>query len=302
MNPLVRIGLGTAQWGLEYGIANRLGQPPEVEVAGMIEAARASGIDLLDTAGAYGTAESIIGAHAATTQFRIVTKVGAGDTSPSELSDAIARNFSDSLRRLNRHRVYGLLVHDAAALLGPDGDRLWQLLETLLADGRVERLGVSVYAPEQLEAVRARFPITLVQLPCNVFDQRFLKNDYLHRLVAEGVEIHLRSAFLQGLLLMPTYSLPEHFAGIRTHHGQMLTAMHNAGWSMLEAALGFCLAQAADRVIVGCESVGQLRGIITAVWRVAGHGFGELARFAVEDEQIILPTKWPRAKPHAASG
>jgi aryl-alcohol dehydrogenase-like predicted oxidoreductase len=291
---LARLGLGTAQWGLEYGVANATGRPSAAAVAEMLDLGWSAGIGLLDTASVYGDAETILGHAHAHQRFRIVTKLAVGGTQP--LSDSVLDGFGESLRRLGSSRVFGLLLHDANQLLGPAGDELWTCMASRKAAGAVEKLGVSVYTPQQLESVVSRFPIDIVQLPFNIYDQRFAAGGLLQRVRAAGIEIHVRSAFLQGLLLLPAERLPAYFDGMRSRHRDMHAAMGRAGWSPLEAALGFCLAQEfAGQVIVGCETPGQLQEILAAAARTSAAMPDFFSKYAVNDEAIILPTNWPKS-------
>lgn len=290
---LSKLGLGSVQWGLKYGIANTDGQPSLDTVRGLLDQAAAAGIDLVDTASAYGEAEAVLGAAEAGARFQVVSKTAAG--TPADLPGAIRKSFAQSLERLHLPQLAGLLVHDPAHLLGPQGRAAWALLEEFKAAGQVGKIGVSVYSPAQLDRIRAEYPIDLVQLPLNLYDQRFIQSASLPEARRAGVEIHVRSAFLQGLLLLAPEALSEHFAAIRDHHRRLRRAMQDGGWSPLEAALGFCLAQPdVDRVIVGCETPPQLDEIIAAARRAGTADFRPLAAYAIADEAITVPVNWPR--------
>jgi aryl-alcohol dehydrogenase-like predicted oxidoreductase len=174
------------------------------------------------------------------------------------------------------------------------GARLWDALQELKRQGLASKIGVSVYTPGQLSGILDLFPIDVVQLPFNIYDQRFLRTGLLDRLKASGVEIHARSAFLQGLLLIPPDRLPGQFEAIREHHGRFYEALDDARLSPLDGSLGFCLAQPQiDHVIVGCESASQLEEIL-AVTRRGGHGVRHPESFALDDEAIINPSRWRR--------
>ena len=264
----------------------------------MLDLARDQGITLLDTANAYGTAERILGEQrAAERGFRIVTKTAPirsldiGDEEVALMNAA----FFESLQHLETDRVYGLLVHRADELLLPGGDRLWSALQTLKTTDRVEKVGVSVYYPEQIETILPRFPIDLVQLPFNLYDQRFSQSGMLDRLKQAGIEVHARSAFLQGLLLMSPESLPVHFDSIRSHHVRLHQRMKESKASALEVSLGFCLQQAdIDAVIVGCETADQLADIIFRSNKLPDSVLRSFASFSVDDVDIIVPPNWSK--------
>src|SRR5262249_43348603 len=125
-------------------------------------------------------------------------------------ADMLVQTFERSLLRLRQQNIYGLLIHDINFLLQTGGDAVWATLRSLQGQGLVEKIGVSVYTGQQIDAVLARFDPTLVQLPINILDQRLILDGHLKKLKARGVEIHARSIFLQGLLLMHPRDVPNH--------------------------------------------------------------------------------------------
>lgn len=292
-----KLGLGTVQWGMPYGIANSTGQPTTEEVGNMLRLAKQHRVMLLDTAGTYGDAESTLGKQAAAAQgFKIVTKTPPVTSKNIRDQDVsrVAVALRESLQRLQYEQVYGLLVHHADNLLLADGERLWGALQEVKSRDLVAKIGVSVYDPGQLSRILDRYPVDLVQLPFNLYDQRFLRAGLLDRLKSLGIEVHSRSAFLQGLLLMPPDSLSSSFESIRVHHARLYRALDTAGLTPLEGSLRFCLTQfQVDRVIVGCESSGQL-GEILRVASGDNAGLSHPESFALEDESIVNPARWAR--------
>ncbi|MEW5995005.1 MAG: aldo/keto reductase, partial [Candidatus Zixiibacteriota bacterium] len=173
-------------------MSNRLGRAPKSEVGRILDYAAASGIGLLDTAAAYGISEAVLGETLSPGHpFRIVTKTRpchcAAVTAPEQ--KRVVETFHRSLRKLKQPRVYGLLVHNADDLLLPGGELLVDALHQLKAAGLVEKIGVSVYIGDQIDAVARIFTPDLVQLPVNLLDQRLIHGGHLTRLKQAGVEI-----------------------------------------------------------------------------------------------------------------
>lgn len=295
MKPLIsKLCIGTAQWGSNYGISNLTGQPNIVEVRRILYEASAANVNSLDTADSYGIAQDIIGDLGAGKALQVITKFTAPGNADVDYFSATYDAIKKSMQRMRCDRIYGLLAHSSSELLGLNGQKLWNAMETLKATGHVEKLGVSVYTPDELNRIKLLYPVELVQVPLNIFDQRFLQGDYLERLSSSGVEVHIRSVFLQGLLLMPTTDLPNYFASVRISHREFNEMLKAEGWSPLEGALGFCLAQkGVSRIVIGCQSTLQFKEILEAQKRVSGYQFKELEKFNCADENIILPTRWP---------
>lgn len=291
-----KLGLGTVQWGMTYGVANRTGRPGADEVRRMLLLGREHGIRLLDTAYAYGDAQKVLGAQGAAAQgYQIVTKtkplrvLQVGDDDVREIVTA----FDESLTSLGVESVYGLLVHGAGTLDAPGAESLWSALETFKRQGRVARIGVSVYQPAQLQRILDRYPIDLVQLPFNVYDQRFKEQGLLRRLQGMRVEIHARSVFLQGLLLLSPEDLPPPFESLRPHHAHLHQRLRERGLTPIEGCLSYCLQQPEiGRIVVGCETADQLKDVLDASAINVPVELAELAEFGLLEEAVINPSAW----------
>lgn len=296
MNAISKIGLGTVQWGMSYGIANETGQANSSEVEKIMQLARQSGICFLDTAYAYGNAEDVIGEKKIiANNFNIITKTKPLDSKRinkkqlCEVEDA----FKESFDKLNCESLYGLLVHNADNLLVEGSNNIWHFMQHLKSINKVKKIGVSVYEPLQLEKVLEKYNIDIVQFPFNIYDQRFTKNNLIERLQEKSIEINVRSVFLQGLLLMKPENLPKYFSSIGKHHAMLYKTFQEMKLSPLEACLLFCLKlKAIDKVIVGCENIKQLKEIIRVNKKNMVYDFEELSGFKLEDEGIIIPMKW----------
>ena len=295
---LRRIGLGTAQWGMPYGVFNLTGVPGVDVVANILARARNAGVVVLDTAWAYGDAERVLGKQGALDAgFQVVTKtrpLRGLNISPVESAGVVEEAFHLSLSKLGGKSVYGLLVHHADDLLGPSGSIIWAKLQQLRSEGKVQKIGCSIYHPEQLDQLLDQYELELIQLPYNIYDQRYVSSGISNKARAKGVEVHARSAFLQGLLLTPPDRLPAHFFSLRDRHAALWAKYDEFGLSPLQAALIFCLAcRDLDRIIVGCEQLGQLMEIIGAARvTILPDLVAALADFAISNEDIINPGRW----------
>jgi aryl-alcohol dehydrogenase-like predicted oxidoreductase len=290
-----RLSLGTAQWGAEYGIANRTGRPSRAQTTAMLTAARQAGAIWLDTAPAYGVAEDELGALGASASgHRISTKTPIDAITPQ----SIAAGLAASLAKLKASNVEACLFHRTDVLLGPDGAALWSAAVAAREAGLTKTIGVSVYDPEELEAVRARYDIDVVQLPYSLYDQRFA--DSFDDLASSGVAIHTRGALLQGVLAMVPEDLPPAVVELRDKQTALHRELAELGMTPAAAALHFCLDDVrVSRVVVGCETPEQLDQILDYA-RGPDLRLSNPARFAVRDPRLVVPALWPKAEVQSA--
>src|SRR4029078_1277539 len=274
MTKLSRLGLGTVQFGLEYGVSNRSGRPSEREVAAILARAAGAGVGIIDTAPAYREAEVLVCRHLPPGHaLRIVTKT------PAMSTDAIdARHgqlgldtLAVSLDHLKVDAVHGLLVHQSGDLAKPGWQYLVDAMIEAKSRGWTSRIGASVYNDDQLTLVESRFRPEVVQLPLNFLDRRPIVSGTLVRLKSSGIEVHARSAFLQGVLLMEPDDLPAFFAPVRQRIAALRELWRKRGVNALDGCLAFVLQRLeVDAVIVGVNCLKEFEQIELAVASSAG--------------------------------
>lgn len=286
-----RLGIGTVQWGTNYGINNHDGIASPPEVCLILDSARRSGVVTLDTAASYGSSEIVIGKHDLT-DFRIVTKtphLGAGPIKAQQVRE-LETVFSRSLENLVVERVYGLLLHNTSDLFSPGGRQLLKVMQTLQARGKVDRIGVSVYDSDELDAVLEMFTPDIVQLPVNVLDQRLVCDGSIQRLRKMGVEVHARSVFLQGLLLMPLDFLPKYFEPIRCHLERWHLACVQQGVTPTQGALIYVRDSVdVDVCLVGVENSAQFEQCLSDFRCLSRFDAGGLR---CDDPAFVNPANW----------
>jgi aryl-alcohol dehydrogenase-like predicted oxidoreductase len=294
----VKLALGTAQFGMDYGVANPRGRVPREEAASILAAARQSGIDILDTAIAYGASESRLG-EIGIADWRVVTKLPPA-AGISDVQAWVHESVRESLRRLRVERLYALLLHRPSELHRPYGSALRAALLELKSRGLVSKLGVSIYAPEELVPVFDALQPDIVQAPFNILDRRLAESGWLDRLVAENVEVHTRSAFLQGLLLMPPQVRPSAFDRWIETWRAWVGWLDDTGLAPVEACLGFVLTYPQiERVVVGVDSLQQLRELLAAMLKNVPRAPDYLA---VSDVDLIDPSRWKSMQLLSARG
>ena len=287
-----RLALGTVQLGMRYGIANAGARPDLLEARAIVEAARAGGIDTLDTAEAYGEAEEVLGTAGAA-GFRVVTKVSAVPEHVEDVAGWIRAAAEGSLARLGIVSLYGLLLHAPQQLLGPRGAEIAAGLDAVNRAGLAARTGFSVYGPEPLEAYCAVHRPGLVQAPLSLFDRRIETSGWAERLAGIGAELHTRSSFLQGLLLMAPEARPPQFRRWGETFAIWDAWLAETGLEPADACLRFALtAPHVSRVVVGVDGAAQLRTLLG----VAAEPLPSLPPLPQPlDPDLIDPSRWTRA-------
>ena len=263
---------------------------PEGVAESMVRFAANSGVDTIDTAIGYGDSEQILGAIGVG-GFKVVSKLMPLPSGTNVAADWVLRQTEASLVRLKVDCLYGLLLHRASDLHSRQGSEIYDAMLQLKSDGRVKKIGISIYSPIELEACMEKFQFDLVQAPLNLVDSRLLAGGWLKRLKLQGYEVHVRSAFLQGLLLMSRGEIPAKFEAWdqiwnKWHHW---LAQHGTG--AVAACLSYPLAfPDIDRVIVGANDLAQLQQIISASGILVKRDLPDLA---CDEESLINPAKWP---------
>ncbi len=292
--PSSKLVLGTVQFGLDYGISNTIGQTSPSEVKKILSLCRSAGIHAVDTSCEYGESETIIGRWLRPeSSFSVITKTKKCRSERIGASHImlVIDTFRESLDRLGVETVDTLLVHDADDLLKAGSSDLYQRLFELKREGLIGRLGASVYSAEQIRRLFEHYNLDVIQLPINVFDQRLLQAGVLDELADAEVELHARSVFLQGLLLMSPDRLPSQFQQFSQHWAAYYAYLNQERISPVEGALSFVasLPQIA-KVLVGVNTSVQLGEIIAAY--STNCDIEQFAKFALAEEQILNPSLW----------
>ena len=289
--------LGTAQFGLNYGVTNANGQVPEAGVAQLLNKASASGIRWLDTAQAYGDAEAVLGRNLpARHEFQIISKLAAQSQSSFTALDAVAweEEFRLSCEQLGLESLDALLLHAPVDLIKPGATYLEKWLLGLRNQGLVKRLGVSIYTRKDLEKVNPEL-LDLVQLPLSLFDQRLLQDGTVSNLRARGTVIHARSLYLQGLLLTPAIEWPNWVSSeMRNHHKNLEKLAQKRNCRLIDLALGFAKAQTdLEAVVVGLCSMEELAELEEAWAMGSPWQEQEWQTWGLHDTESLDPRIWP---------
>ena len=285
-----KLTLGTAQFGLKYGIANLNGQIKYSDAKKILQLAKNANIDLIDTAIMYGDSEKVIG-DIGILDFKYVSKLPNLPEDCKNINSWVEQAVKSSLKRLGISSLYGLLVHRSDNLFGDTGKKLLDALNRLKFNGFVKKIGISIYDPVECEHVMKITRVDIVQAPLNIIDRRLETSGWLSRLHSEEVEIHTRSVFLQGLLQMPRNRIPKFFDKWSAVLDEWSLKLKKNNLSATEVCLFYPLSlPEVDRVIVGVDNVSQLDEIIKK--SKTNKSEIDWSFMTSSDHILINPTNW----------
>lgn len=294
-----KLCLGTVQLGTKYGINNEINrQPTEDESFQVLGAAVKAGIKYFDTASVYGNAEALLGNYGlADDGVKIISKlrpeIWVKKINANDIKNSVIAEVQQSLIRLKAKSIYAYMLHRASDM------HIEGIVEGLVAAkdfGLVKKIGVSIYEPEEALEVVNDARLDIIQIPYNVLDKRLDKTDFFVKAKARGLEVHARSAFLQGLLLMKPENIPSNLtvAVPLVKMFQEIAAYY--GFTPLEAAMLYsCKHNGITKVVFGVDTVEQLVANIKIAEKLDGFTecYNELYNsFTNVERKIIVPSLW----------
>ncbi|MDP3646365.1 MAG: aldo/keto reductase [bacterium] len=304
MNRL-KLVLGTVQLGMRYGLNNSTGQPDDKESFAILDAALSHGIEVFDTAWAYGTAEDVLGkwikSRDVGKKIRVISKMKPHilDEYPTgtNVTDIVRSEIEKSLGRLGIGHLDGYLLHMPEYIYKDD---VVVGLQKAKEAGLVKNIGVSIYdEPEALSALE--LGMDYIQVPYNILDQRLDTTDFFQEAKERGTKVFARSPFLQGLLLRDPERLPPHLSGARQILEHFIAIIRRYNISQLEASLLFShLHCPADHIVFGVKTRSQLDEIIAIIDRAPSiknaPWITEIVdAFKHTDRSIVNPRLWKKA-------
>lgn len=290
-SPLSKLGLGSGQFALDQAHATVRGRSAHTEVRDILDIAARSRLPVLDVAGRSTLAEQSLGeVMPRPVPFKVSVSTVRADRGP----DAVESELVATLRRLGVDRVETILVPSAGDLFGANGLALWDRLKALKDAGVCRKIGVSLFASDDPIGVAKRFRPDVVQAPASLLDQRLLIDGTLAELNTMGVEVHLRSIFLNGLLFLPLDRAPSHLKAAASRISRARRLIAEGRSDPLQAALGFALSRPeAAAVLVGVTSAAELSAVIAA----ASSPPPDLDwdEMAIDDPVALDPRAWAAA-------
>lgn len=286
MSSTKKLVLGTVQFGLNYGVNNQTGQVTAEGVDAILSLANKAGIEFLDTSYAYGESENSLGLSFRENflEFNVISKYPQSDKSVTVI-------FEESLTRLGKDKIYGYLVHHFDYyMLHPE---IWNDFEELKKCGKVTKIGFSIYSIEQLQHLfNNNIAFDIIQFPYNIFDRQF--EPYLSKLKNMGVEIHIRSVFLQGLFFKDLSLLDGKLLLLKPYLRMLYDFCNANEISISKLALNFVIRNPyIDGVLIGVDSVDQLQSNIEALsYNLDKSVVDFIDSIKINEIELLNPANW----------
>ena len=285
-----KIILGTAQFGLNYGVNNQSGIPSSYEIKKILDFAFKSKINILDTAEAYGNSQERIGEYLkkSNNKFKIITKYSKlRNDLPSNIIDRVKNN----LEILNIDNLYCYMFHNFNDYMFFFNLFREDLLH-LKRNGLIDKIGVSLHSNKEITEVLKNHTIDLIQLPFNLLDNSHQRKEILIKAKVRGIEVHTRSVFLQGLFFKDSNEIKDELFEIKEGLNTIKSLVKKE--EMNDLALNYAYSKDyIDRVLLGVDSVEQLKSNINTINNSKTNSFNhEVDNIVVKNNLLLNPANW----------
>lgn len=282
--------LGSAQFGLDYGINNSKGKFNCLEVEELLDYAHSKGVQTLDTAQEYGDAEITIGEYFKKhpkNKFKIITKITLQNKSFEEA-------LKKSLKRLQLDQVEVIMFHSFE-----EYKRIKNELPNWVAKFKgvlFKKIGVSLYTNEEIETVLGDVNIDVIQTPFNLLDNEFQRGEQYKKIKRSGKELHVRSVFLQGLFFKPLDQITKQLQPLVPLLKELQLQAVKSKISLNEIALAYVQSKPyVDGFLIGVDDLDQLKSNLSATQiKLSDQMVNTIDQIALEEKNVLNPGVWKR--------
>jgi len=284
-----KIILGSAQFGDLYGIlkGKKILKAPETK--SILEFSQKNNINCLDTSDQYKSLKKIL-CKQNLKKWKISFKISG--ESISKLNTKIKFNnfFFKTLKKLNQKNFEYFLFHRSQDLLTAKGKKIYNYLTILKKKGFINKIGISAYTPNEIKKIIKNYKIDVVQVPYNIFDQRIKESNLIKKLKNMNIELHARSIFLQGLLLVKKNKIPKKFLKWQNKFNSWYKFLKKNKTTALLECLNFVFSNKdIDKFVIGVNSIDNLKEIVLLKKKFVKRNFDT---FKSKDVNLIDPRKW----------
>ena len=288
MNVRSKIIIGSAQFGLNYGVSNNTGKVPASEAHKILKLALSNEINRIDTAISYGNAEEVIGSFNEVKKLSIITKIPK--ISSSDYHKEIKYRIEESINRLKSKSVYAIMLHDEDDIF--NFPEVIKELIKLKEKGFIQKIGASFYTPEKFDTAMKNFDIDIAQVPLSIFDQSFIQKNTIETAQKKNVEVHCRSIFLQGLAFLKKDSIPTYFKPVMKRLNEFHSYITKNNLSPTDLCYQFLKSlQGIDGYVIGVQNSEQLKSSLEAEKKSIFTNI-DYSRFDLQKKEFQKPNLW----------
>jgi len=286
-----KIIIGSANFNQNYGINNN--NISKKEIKKLINLAKKHGINTIDTAAGYKDSEKIIGSLKFK-KLKIISKIPKipFGLEKNKIKTWIYKIVQNSLKNLRIKKLNSILLHDEKVLLSENGELVYEILKELKKENLTSKIGVSIYNFNELSEILKKFEIDLAQAPFNIVNQSLINSGCMSKLKKNGVEIHVRSIFLQGVLLLKSSQLPNKLKKLKSTWNYWESWQKQNKIKALEACLSLIYKYPQiDGIVIGFNDVNQL----TEILKFKNKNLKlKMPKLNIKNQNFVDPTKWSK--------
>lgn len=285
-----KIILGTVQFGLNYGINNHKGKPDETEIKKILDFAFCKGVGILDSAEVYGDAHEIIGHYHrnSSNKFKVITKYSGNR---ADLPQNITERVIFDIEMLHVDSLYCYMFHSYKDFKKYYPTFINELL-TLKKSKKIINIGVSLHSNDEIRDVLNYSEINVIQLPFNLLDNNSQREDILLLAKMKNVEVHTRSAFLQGLFFKDLESLPGNLVLLRDDLSRLYDVVPRE--EITKNALAYVNSKKyIDKIVIGIDNLEQLRTNFEQLnFNIAYDKIRKIDKIGITQKEMLNPSNW----------
>ena len=283
-----KLCLGTAQFGMNYGISNNSGKTKNNELNKIFSILKEKNINFLDTSMNYGDSYNILKKQNLK-NFNIISKIPK-ITKKNKVESLILKKVQLSLKKLKIDNFYGILLHNQDDMMSSKSDEIYKALNQLKKDKKIKKIGLSIYNFDDAIKILTKYKFDIIQCPYNVIDRRLEKQRFKNFIFKNKIEIHVRSIFMQGLLLMKKrplkfkkYEKIFHAWDEITNKNKINSVLHALNFVMQNKII--------NKIIIGIENSSQLKDILNNYKKLNCNYSKKIMSM---DINLINPSNWSK--------
>jgi len=198
------------------------------------------------------------------------------------------KQLEDHFKSFSTNKIETLLFHDIKILFTKRGMKIFKNLEVLKKKKFFKKIGLSIYDTSCLNYLNSNYNFDVVQCPYNILDKRILTTGWHDKLKNQGIETHIRSIFLQGLLVNKSVYKKFYFKKWQKLFFNWFQNLENNNISPIDYCLSDLLNFDFDKIIIGINNSENLKEIIN--FKTIRKN--KMINFNISDTKLIDPRNW----------